>query len=155
MGLRPHLSARGKSHIFSRVVTVTWGTFLSYGGDGHSQLVFVQRRLDSCVIMRETSGSSKRLGSALWTLLKVWRETDHPFLVATVILRFLSTFKKSQSSSPFEALNSVWLSRYQTEVRRPVQMRRGPSIFSRVSTGDLDIPSSCVMKEQPAFKPLQ
>ena len=27
--------------------------------------------------------------------------------------------------------------------------------FSRVSTGDLDIPSSCEMKDEPAFKPLQ
>ena len=27
--------------------------------------------------------------------------------------------------------------------------------FSRVSTGDLDIPSSCEMKDEPAFKALQ
>ena len=155
MGLRPHLSARGKSHIFSRVATVTWGTFSSYGGDGHSELVFVHRRPDSCLVMRETPGSSKRLGRALRTLLQMRWETEHPFPVATVILRFLSTFKKSQSSSPFKALSSAWLSRYQREVRPPVQMRRGCSAFYRVSTGDLDIPSSCLMKEQPAFKPLQ
>ena len=27
--------------------------------------------------------------------------------------------------------------------------------FSRVSTGDSDIPSSCEMKDEPEFKPLQ
>ena len=27
--------------------------------------------------------------------------------------------------------------------------------FSRVSTGDSDMPSSCEMKEEPEFKPLQ
>ena len=30
------------------------------------------------------------------------QETKHPFLVGTVILGFLSIFKKSQASSPFE-----------------------------------------------------
>ena len=34
-------------------------------------------------------------------------------------------------------------------------MRRGPKAFSRVSTWDSDIPSSCEMKDEPAFKPLQ
>ena len=38
------------------------------------------------------------------------------FLVGTVIFGFLSIFKKSQASSPFEALNSVCLSRYQSDV---------------------------------------
>ena len=40
-------------------------------------------------------------------------------------------------------------------MRPPVQMRRGPRAFSRVSTRDSDIPSSCEMKDEPAFKPLQ
>ena len=40
-------------------------------------------------------------------------------------------------------------------MRTPVQMRRGIRVFSRVSTGDSDITSSCVMKDEPAFKPLQ
>ena len=56
-----------------------------------------------------------------------------------LILGFLSVFNKSQASSPFEALNSACLSRCQRDVRPPVQMRRGPSAFSRVSTGDSDI----------------
>ena len=34
-------------------------------------------------------------------------------------------------------------------------MRQGPRAFSRVSTGDSDLPSSCEVKEKPAFKPLQ
>ena len=34
-------------------------------------------------------------------------------------------------------------------------MRRGNRFFSRVSTGHSDIPSSCEMKDEPAFKPVQ
>ena len=63
--------------------------------------------------------------------------------------------KKSQASSPFEALNSVCLSRCQRDVIPPVQMRRRPTAFSRVSTVYSDIPSSCEMKEKPEFKSLQ
>ena len=40
-------------------------------------------------------------------------------------------------------------------MRPPVQMRRGTRVFSRISTQDSDIPSSCQMKDEPAFKPLQ
>ena len=40
-------------------------------------------------------------------------------------------------------------------VRPAVQMSRGPRVFSRVSIEDTDIPSSCEMKDEPAFKPLQ
>ena len=65
-----------------------------------------------------------------------------PFLVSTEILQFLSIFKKSQASAPFEALNFVCLSRYQSGVIPPLQKRRRTMAFSRVSTGDSDIPSS-------------
>ena len=41
------------------------------------------------------------------------------------------------------------------DVRNPVQMSRGTRVFSRISTQDSDIPSSCQMKDEPAFKPLQ
>ena len=34
-------------------------------------------------------------------------------------------------------------------------MRRGSRVFSRVSTGDSDIPLIWEMKDEPAFKPLQ
>ena len=71
-----------------------------------------------------------------------------------MILGFLPIFNKSQASSSFEALNSACLSMCQRDVMPPVQMRRGPRAFSRVSTGDSAIPSSCEMKDEPAFKPL-
>ena len=83
------------------------------------------------------------------------QETEFHFLINTVILRFLSIFKKSQASSPYEALNSVYLSRGQIDVRSPVQMRRTPTAFSMVSTGDSDMPSPSEMKDEPEFKPLQ
>ena len=63
-------------------------------------------------------------------------------------------FQESQASSPYEAFNSVCLSRGQRDERPPVQMRRTPTAFSCVSTGDLDMPSSCEMKDEPEFKPL-
>ena len=83
------------------------------------------------------------------------QETEVHFLVGTVILGLLSIFKKSEASSPYEALNSVCFSNGQRDVRPPVQMRQTPTAFSRVSTGDSDMPSSCEMKDEPAFKPLQ
>ena len=88
-------------------------------------------------------------------LLEVKQETEVHFLVGTVILGFLSILKKSKVSSPFEALNYVCLSRCQSDVIPPVQMRRRPTTFSSVSKGDSDIPSSYDMKHEPKFKPLQ
>ena len=95
------------------------------------------------------------LGRTIRTLLEVRQETEVQFLVETVILGCLSIFKKSQASAPFEALHSVCLSRCQSDVIPPVQMRRRPTAFSRVSTGDSDIPSSCEMKDESEFEPLQ
>ena len=154
-GVGPHLTARGNSHGFSRVAAGTWSVFLCYAGDGPSKLVFVQRCHDSCLVTRDTSGISTRLGWAIQTLLELRRETDGPFRVATVIFGFLSIFRKGQALSPFEALNSACLSRCQRDVRPPVQMRRGTRAFSSVSPGVSDIPSSYEMKDEPAFKPLQ
>ena len=94
------------------------------------------------------------LGRTIRTLLEVRQETEFHFLVGTVILGFLSIFKKTQASSTFEALNSVCLLRCQRGVIPPVQMRRRTTAFSRVSTGNSDIPSSCEMKVEPDFKPL-
>ena len=147
--------ARRKSHDFSQVVAGTWGIFSSYGMGDPAKLVFVQRYQDSCLVMRDTSGISLRLGRAKRMLLVVRRETQGTFLVATVLLGFLSIFKKSQASSPFEALNSACLSRCQRDVSPPVQMRRVPRAFSMVSTGDSDVPSFCEIKDDPVFKPLQ
>ena len=83
------------------------------------------------------------------------QETKAHFIVARMILGFLSIFKKSQASSPFEALNSVCLSKYQSDVIPPIQMRRRTMAFSMVSTGDSDIPLSFDLKNEPKFKPLQ
>ena len=88
-------------------------------------------------------------------LLEVRQDTKAHFLVGTVILGFLSIFKKSQALSPFEAWNSVCLSTCQMDVLRSVQMRRRPTAFSMVSRGDSDIPSCCEMKDEPEFKPLR
>ena len=83
------------------------------------------------------------------------KETEVHFLFGTVILGLLSIFKKSQASSLYEAFNSVCLSRVPRDVRPPVQMRRKPMAFSRVTTVDSDMPSSCEMKDKPDFKSLQ
>ena len=103
----------------------------------------------------DTTGIYTRLGNTIQTLMEVRQETKAHFLVGKVILGFLSIFKKSQASSPFEALNSVCLTRYQSDVIPPIQMRRRTMAFSRVSTGDSDIPSSCEMQHVPEFKTLQ
>ena len=49
----------------------------------------------------------KEVWQAIRTLLKVRLEPKCPCLIATVILGFLSIFKKSHGSSAFEALNSA------------------------------------------------
>ena len=95
------------------------------------------------------------LGKKIQTLLELSRQAKLPLLVGTVILVFLSIFPKSQASSPFETLNSAHLSKSQKDVRPSVQKRLRTIAFSRVSTGDSDIPSSCEMKDEPAFKALQ
>ena len=82
-GIEPHLVASGKSHGFSRVVAGTWSIFSSYSGDNPSKLV--QQSQDSCLVMKDTSGMSSRLGTAIRTLLEVSWETECPFLLATVI----------------------------------------------------------------------
>ena len=78
--------------------------------------MFVQRRHDPCLVARDTSGFSSRLGRAIGTPLEVRRETLGSFPVATVILVFLSIFKRGQASSSFEAWNSTFLSRCQRAV---------------------------------------
>ena len=88
-------------------------------------------------------------------LLEVRREAKRPLIIGRVILVFLSIFTKSQASSPFESMNSAHLSTCQKEVRPSVQKRWRTMAFSRVSTGDSVILSSCEMKYEPAFKALQ
>ena len=95
------------------------------------------------------------LGRKIQKLLEVSREVKHSLLVGTVILVFLSIFTKSQALSPFEAMNSAHLSKSQMDVRPSVQKMLKTMSFSRVSTGDSDIHSSCEIKDEPAFKALQ
>ena len=68
--------------------------------------------------------------SAIGTPLEVMWETQGSFPVATGILGFLSIFKGSQASSPFEALNSACLLRYQRDVEPPVEMSQTTRAFS-------------------------
>ena len=105
--------------------------------------------------MKDTSGIETGVGRTIRTLLEVRQETKAHFPVGTIILGFLSIFKTSQASSPYEALNSVCLSSCQRDVRPPVQMMRTPTSVSRVSTGDSDMTSSWEMKDEPEFKPMQ
>ena len=159
--IRPHLVAKGNYHGFSQNAVGTWGIFSNYGRDDPLELICVPQHQDSWLLTRDTSGISSRLGRAIRLLVEVRplvevrRETQFNFVVATVILGFLTISKKSQASSPFEALNSVCLSECQRDMRTPVQIRLGTRAFSRDSTGDSEIPSSCEMKDEPAFKPLQ
>ena len=95
------------------------------------------------------------LGMKIHMLLEVSREAGLPLLVGIFILVFLSIFTKSKASSPFKALNSAHLSKSQMDVRPSVQKRLRTMAFSRVSRGDSAIPSSCEMKDEPAFKALQ
>ena len=83
------------------------------------------------------------------------QEAKHALLVGTVILVLLSIFSKTQASSTFEAMNSVHLSMCQNDVWPSVPKSWKTMAFCRVSTGDSVIPSSCEMKYEPAFKPLQ
>ena len=95
------------------------------------------------------------LGRKIQTLLEVSWEAKRPLLVGTVLLVFLSIFRKIQASSSFEALNSAHLSKSQMDVRPSVQKRLRIMAFSRVSRGDSDNPSSFEVKDLPAFKALQ
>ena len=96
--------------IESRVCTVTSGLLSSY--DGYLM-------------------NLNWLGRTIWMLLQVWYETEGHFLVGTVILGFLTIFKKCQASSTFEALISASLSRCQRVLRPHVQMRLRSRAFCR------------------------
>ena len=112
-----------------------------------------------------TSGHLSGYDGHLGKLYYAWQENTETsggeaggqasLIICRVILVFLSIFTKSQASSPFEALNSAHLSKSQMDVRPFVQKRLRTMAFSSVSTGDSGIPSSCEMKDEPAFKALQ
>ena len=54
---------------------------------------------------------------------EVRRDTQGPFEFPNMILGFLSILKRSQASSHFESLISACLSRFQSDVRPPVETR--------------------------------
>ena len=154
-GIGPHIMVRGMSLGFSHVAAGTWGIFSSYNGKSPSKLVFVQQRQDTCLVARDTSGFSSRLGRAIGMPLEVRQQTQCPLFVVTVLLGFLSIFKWNEASSPLEALTSTFLSSCHRDIGVPVEIRCEPSAFSRASTGDSDNYSSCEIKHVPAFKSLQ
>ena len=153
-GIGPHLSGSGKSHGFSRVAAGTRGMFSSSRGVTFKNFFY-----------SVTSGLLSSYDGHLRNLNYVWQDNtdasggeagDQGSLSSwNSDMRIPIHSKKSQASSPFEALNSVCLSRCQRDVIPPVQMRRRPTAFSRVSTVYSYIPSSCEMKEKPEFKSLQ
>ena len=83
-------------------------------------------------------------------LLEVKWEFMSLFLFDTVILGFLTILKNCQASSKFEAVISTRLSSCQRHVRPIFEMKWRPRAFSRVSTGDSDILSSCDMNDEHA-----
>ena len=58
--------------------------------------------------------------------------------------------KKLSGIVKIEAMNSTWLSSCQRYVRPIFEMKWRPRAFSRVSTGDSDILSSCDMYDEHA-----
>ena len=58
----------------------------------------------------------------------------------------LGTFRSIEIRGPLEVSR---------DVRPRVWMRLGPRAYSRDCTEDSDLPLSCEMKDEPAFKPLQ
>ena len=64
-------------------------------------------------------------------------------------------FQEESGLVTFRSIELRMPSEVSRDVRPLVQMMRGTRAYSRVSTGDSDIPPSCEMKDEPAFKPLQ
>ena len=139
-GIGPHLAARGKSHEFSRVASGT--------------LYILEIRREWQYETRDCSATSGLLSSYeghLGKLNYAWQENIdasggepggqasliswHSYIVIPI------NFHKSEASSPFEAMKSAQLSMCQKDVRPSVQKRWRTMAFSRVSTGDLVIPS--------------
>ena len=81
-GIGPHIMVRGMSLGFSQVVAGTWGIFSSYNGNSPLKLVFVQQRQDTCLVVRDTSGFSSRLGRAIGMPLEVRQQTHVPCLLS-------------------------------------------------------------------------
>ena len=100
-GIGPHLAARGKSLGFSRVAAGTCGYILELrrGWPFHTRVCSATSGLQpSC---EGQLGILLKAGTAIVTPLHVWRETKGAFPRAIGILGLLSSFMRSQASSPF------------------------------------------------------
>ena len=64
-------------------------------------------------------------------------------------------FQEESSLVSFRSLELHKPLEVSKDVRPPVQMRRGTRVSSRIFTQDSDIPTSCDMKHERKFKPLQ
>ena len=153
--IRPHLAARGKSQEFSGVAADTWCIFSSYGGDGHLKLWFFQRS----GLLSSYDGHRGKLNYA-------WQEsTDasggdpggHASLISW----------QSYIGIPINFHEeSCIVTFWSIELRVPLEVSTDMRTLSRWGRHlglSLDSPQrrilhitlSCVMKDEPAFKPLQ
>ena len=64
-------------------------------------------------------------------------------------------FQEDSGVITYRSFELLWTLEVSRDVRPPVQMRLGPRGFSRDCTEDSELPFSCEMKDEPAFKPLQ
>ena len=150
-------SSRGKGE-------VSW-LFLSWG----RKLVYILEFLHGCQLKTcfysSTSGHLSSYKGQLRNLDEAWQgntDTSRGEAGEQVSLSschsdigFPVYFQEDSGIVTFCSIELMCLSKYRRDVRPPIQMRWGHRAFSRVSTGDSDIPSSCEMKDEPAFKPLQ
>ena len=118
----------------TRVCSATSGLLYSY--DGHLGKFYYASKEN-----KDTSGGQPGGQASL--------NSSHSYIGIPI------NFHEESGIVTFEALNSAHLSKSQMDVRPSVQKRLRTMAYSRVSTGDSDIPSSGEMKDEPAFKALQ
>ena len=83
---------------------------------------------------------------------RFWKLSGSPgsFSISHIDIGIPNYIKKLSASSKFEAVNSTWLSSCQRHVRPIFEMKWRPRAFSRESTGDSYILSSCGMNDEHA-----
>ena len=104
--------------------------------------------------MRDTSGMYTSRGRTVRTLLKLSGSSGLFFSLAQC---YWDSYQFSWRVRHHHLLKH-WTPSASQSVNRwedAVQMRRTPQSFSRFSTRDSYIALSCVLKDEPAFKPLQ
>ena len=154
-GIGPHLVAKGKSRVFSRVAAGSWGVFLRYGVDCTSKIMFFSA----------TSGHLSSNEGHLGNYFEAWqgnrdtsrREAGNPGPLSSSNMDIEIPINSQEESHifTFRSIEFHMPLEVQRDVRPPVEVRRGPKASSSVCTKNSLNPSSCKMKDQPAFKPLQ